>query len=475
MKSRPIESKYPPDRYEYVENVPVFKTHVRKKNGVVVKVTRDDLEETARVHNWLWDALERASPFAEGHTLDNGPDGADVPESEQPDGCGVGIKFHVGKWPLDPEPDYLFCTGVFPKDDIERIKKTFYSLSPEYYPKRHWLYPISMLKTSAPELEMPPIPFRYGVEEESYRFTLPTTFHYSQENETMPFDDKKDEKDTKPEKPADKPEDKAMVDAEKKETKGSKQDGADLNDLKQMLTQVMSQMERLAPLAENADKLMQVVQLLDEEGDGEDDLMKPDDGPKPTPEVEKGAPKPDEKDAAKEFNSPVKFETGMPSATNGSIPSFDKKESYKVTSEEAVKYKKELDATRSELSKLKTDLEATRKVSADLYKKNRKAEAEKVVYSLENEHNIAFQSPDARQEEIDLIAQLDENAVGKWVERCKVRYQKRLPNSDAVKEVAKYAVESEPDLGAKTPEEAFDRAMKEIKRRAEADNKKAVK
>jgi hypothetical protein len=462
---RSVEARYPRDKYDYIPGVPVFKTHTRLKSGKLVKVTRDDLEETAKTHNWLWDALGRASPFSEGHTLDSGPDGAEVPETDQPDVCGVGVKFYVDKWPTDPEEDYLFCTYVVPKTETERIKKTYGdgALSPEYYPSRKWLYPISLLKSSAPELEMPPIPFKYGLEEEPYQ--LPIPFHYTKETEPMnPMDEKEAEKEVETEKEAPEKEKKSPEEkAEKKESKGAKQDTSDLGEIKQMLTQLM-------PLVQNMDKIMALVQLMDEEEGGEDP-MKPAGGPekvdsKPVPaDVEKGADsKPEEKDKA--FDNPVKFDASVSSGTNGCVPGFnkDKKENYKVDkNDDVLKYKKELDAAKAELAKVKTEQQATAKVAKDLYKESRRTKAEKWVHELETVDLVQYQSEEAKQEDIEMLSGLDEDTAKIMLGRMKVRYQKKLPDATEVKNVAKYAVESEPDLGTKTPEEAHERAMQIIK------------
>jgi hypothetical protein len=455
---RNIEDYYPPSKYDYVR-ICVFRTHERIKNGRPIKVTVDDLQETADNHNDLWEKYARASPVSLGHTLDHGPGGGEIAEASQPDTAGVLVRFEVDKVPTEPDADFLFALWCRPKDKKEELSK-YVSLSPEFYPSKHLIYPASLLKSNCPELvEMPALPLLYNLElkegeEKPYRLTIDSPFHYSQETEVMPpFEEKKtDDKDAKTkEAPKKDSEEKAMDDAEKKESKGAKSDASKIDELMAMFQQYL-------PL------LQELQQMMEAEGEG-DDAMTPADGDedkpkgKPVPEPEKGQEVPAEKDSMKDAGvSPVKFDASMPSGTNGFIPSATKnKDNYKMDkTDEALKYKAELD-------KVKAELAANKKIATDLYKESRKAKAEKWVYDLESTHNIQYKSETEKNEDIEMLSQLDEDTAKVMLERMKVRYQRKLPDAAAVKDVAKYAVESEPDFTAKTPEEAHERAMAILK------------
>lgn len=457
--ARPIEAHFPPERYEYVPVV-VFRTHQRVKNGQVVKVDRQKLERIANKHNALWERYARTSPISLGHTLDG-----DVPESVQPDVAGPTVRFHVEPAP-DEEGEYFLCaTWCRPKERREELSQ-YIALSPEYYPSKDWLYPISALKSSAPELpDMPAIPIQYGVtleagEEEPYRLVIDNPFHYSTTTTTesvmnpdeMKVDDKKPA-DDKPK--SDKPEDKAKDEAEAKETKGAKTDKSELAEIKEMLAQLM-------PLVEAAPDLLQLVQLMKEEPvgpEGKEDLMQPTDKPedkKPAPAepLEKGPDNAPEKDKA--FDTPVKFDSAMGSSTNANIPSFEKDKKGYAMSDEVLKYKK----LEEDAAKYKAELDATKKIAQDLLKESRLAKAKEMVRELEEVHMIAYASDEVRQQDVKMLSELEPASAKQYVEMAKVRYQKKTPNSAAVAEVAKYAVEGEPDLNPKTPEEAHERAMK---------------
>lgn len=134
-----------------------------------------------------------------------------------------------------------------------------------------------------------------------------------------------------------------------------------------------------------------------------------------------------------------------------------------MKNDEVLKYKADLEKAQAELTKLRQDQQATQKVAKDLYKESRKTKAEKWVSDLETVDMVAYKSEKEKQEDIEMLAGLDEDTAKIMLDRMKARYQRKLPDSTSVKEVAKYAVESEPDLGTKTPEEAHERAMQIIK------------
>lgn len=458
------EELFPPDRYELVPKVCVFKTHQRVKNDRLVKVTRADLERIATTHNDRVKHSHRASPFSKGHTEDPDPE-AGVPfirEEDQPDVCGYGVRFFVEDSPSEPEESYLYCDLYLKKKDRE-ILEDWPAISPEYLPRHSLLYPIAFLKTSPPELAMPPPLHRYQQEasnERPYRVTLTNPLSYSLPPEKVMNDAEKNPTDAKKEPPKDKSEDKAVKDATKVESKGSKSDASDMSDLKQLISQ-------LTPLLEVMPQLLQLAQMMQEEGpEGDDGLMQPADKKPPTDTADKSAPdapKPPEKEptVADRNEPPVKFDSSCGSATNGFIPSdTKKKDAYKMSDDDKLKYKKEVE---SELAvKYKTELDAQKKVTDQLLKENRQAKAKEMVKDLEEVYMIQYASDEIRQQDIKMLAALEPVSAKQYCEMAKVRYAKKLPDSKSVAEVAKYAIESEPDLTPKTAEEAQARAMKII-------------
>ena len=462
-----LDKQFPPDRYELIPKVAVFKTHQKHKGGRLVKVDKEALERIAKNHNGQFVRLLRAAPFAKGHTLDEGPDGSDVPEEDQPDVVGYGVKFFVDKIESEPDEDFLFCDLYLLKSERSVLEK-YPAISPEYYPSLNQLYPISFLKSSAPELSLPPVLHRYEVEvldeDEPYQLTMQNPLQYAKEKDQM---DKKDtmkeayEKEDKSK--SDKPEkEKDVKEAQDKETKGAKQDGSDLSQLKEQMAEVMQILPALKELVE---------MLSQSEGDGEEgegepgegdedggkgedehDLLAPAQGMKGEPEAPAKTEKVDEK-------PPVKFGSSA-TATNVSVPSYTKKEDYTVDNDELVRYKAEVQA---EFAKLKAENEEVKAIAEDLNKKNRKAEAEKLVYKLENEFNIVFTTPKVRDEEVETLTELDPESAQIYFERAKVRYQKKLPNSEAVKKVVKYSADNPDDIKSLPPEEATKLADKIVK------------
>lgn len=452
---RTIESQYDPQSYDYVPIV-LFRSHERVKNGRHVKVGRTELQAIADKHNGLWERYGRASPLSLGHTLDPPSDGSSVPEVDQPDTAGVALKFYVDEVPDEPGEHFLWATWCRPKAMRQELQK-FESLSPEYYPSRHLLFPLSLLKSTCPELpDMPPPPTKYGVdlqpgEEAPYRLLIDNPVLYSQpkESDEMPTDDKMDDK-----KPTDtkSPEDKAVDKAQKSEEKGSKSDAADLQEIKAQLSQIMAVMP----------EIMELVSLMKEgpegaegQDDDSDDLLGPADA------EDKSAPTPKEKDKdvvdGKDTGSPVKCDAAMPSATNCSIPGY-KKEDYKMTDDEKLKYKAEIKAelekeAATKYAALENQYKANQKVVEKLAKESRLLKAKEMVKDLEEVHMIQYSSDAVRNEDVEMLAKLDEEAAKKYVEMAKVRYQKKLPDSTEVQKAAKYAVEGEPTIQKLSPEE----------------------
>lgn len=455
---------FPPDRFVKIPNVAIFTEHERLKNGKKVKVTKTELEKMAVNHNRLWDDLALAAPISLGHTLDTGPDGAEVPETEQPPVVGNTLNHIVGKLP--DGRDTLFA-DLYVRREHENVIRDWPGRSIEFYPNRCTYYPLSLLRSSAPELELPVI--RYEKESlpdelKPYKFHInePLTYSTSQTKETMTNCDPKDmKKNYEKDETEKKPEDAAMDTAAKAESKGAKESDSKVSDLEQKVNVLTEFMTKFAPVLE------QLASVLSDEG-GENDLMQTDgakppmDDKKPSPMPEKGESKPEEKDERKSFEKPVSFEAGMGSSTNGFVAGdSNKKDNYKMSNEEVVKFRKQIeDEVAAKYKVLETELAATKKVADQLNKDNRLAKAKEMVKELEEVHNIKYKSDAIRQKDIEIIAKLTPEAAKEFVEMAKDRYERKLPDSASVKEVAKYAVEGEPDVGAKTPEEAWERAQK---------------
>ena len=456
MKRNP-QDYFPPDRFEVYPKIAVFKVHQRVKGGRNITVTKEDLLKMADNHNRLWDELGLAAPISLGHTLDHGPDGAEVPEDEQPRIVGNTLNHFVGKLPNGE--DALFA-DLYIRQEDKHVVRDWPGRSVEYYPNRHSYYPLSLLRSSAPELELPVIKYEKEAlpdDLKPYTFEMNEPFAYSQTQESESMDKNCDPKDMKKDyekEPMDKPEDKKPEDAAKdkavkEESKGAKEDKASTSDLESKVNTLMS----FLPVLEQLAAMLSEEGPEGAEGEGKDDLMSPSD--KPSPPMDK----PSEKDEAKSFEKPVNFEAGMGSATNGYVPGYTKdKDNYKMTNEEVAKYKKQ----EEDLAKYKAELDATKKIATDLLKKSRLAEAKEMVRELEEVHNIKYASDVERNEDIEMLAALEPKSAKAYVERAKVRYQKKLPDAAGVQEVAKYAVTEEPDLMAKTPEEAQQRALKMI-------------
>lgn len=445
-----IEKLFPPERYELIPRVAVFKTHERHKGGRLVKVTKTELEKIAKNHNGQFARLGRAAPFSKGHTLDEGPDGADVPEEDQPDVVGYGVRFYVDKVPEEPNEDFLFCDLYLMKKDRDVLEQ-YPAISPEYYPSLNQLYPISFLKSSAPELSLPPVLHRYGVEvaeeDEPYSLTMKNPLTYTKEKDVMDKNEKvKCEADEK---------DKDVKDAQVKETKGAKEDGADLAALKDQVAEIM----QFLPVLKELSQMLSAEGSEDDEGEEDEKAGKDkskdkpeeadeDESKDPLVPLDAGAMKDQKVDDKK---SPVKFDAGMASATNGYVPSNTKKENYKVDNDELLKYKAEV---KAEMDALKAKSQEAIQLAETLQKKNRRVEAEKLVYELENKYNILFASPVIREEEIVALTELDPDSAKIYYERAKVRYQKKTPDAEGAKKAVKYSTENPDDIKSLPPEDA---------------------
>lgn len=453
---------FPESEFVRVPSVPVFKEHKRRKSGRDVEVKKADLDAIANNVNREFSELGVAVPLTLGHTKDTS-DGSEVSETDQPEIVGWSVNYRTDK--LQNGEDALYCDWYVRKEHSDVIRR-YPTRSVEYYVGRQTVWPVALLKSTCPELSLPILKYRYGKElqpgeEPPIQFEISVPYSVStspKESDEMPTDDKMDDK-----KPTDtkSPEDKAVDKAQKSEEKGSKSDAADLQEIKAQLSQIMAVMP----------EIMELVSLMKEgpegaegQDDDSDDLLGPADA------EDKSAPTPKEKDKdvvdGKDTGSPVKCDAAMPSATNCSIPGY-KKEDYKMTDDEKLKYKAEIKAelekeAATKYAALENQYKANQKVVEKLAKESRLLKAKEMVKDLEEVHMIQYSSDAVRNEDVEMLAKLDEEAAKKYVEMAKVRYQKKLPDSTEVQKVAKYAVEGEPDFAAKTPEEAQERALKAL-------------
>lgn len=425
------ETEFDPDKYVRIPSVAVFKEHERVKGGRSIKVTRKDLQQIADNHNQKFRLLGVGVPLSYGHTLD----GDDVLEENQPELLGFCVNFSVDKLPTGE--DALFGDFYLPKNKADWILDNLPTRSVEYFPNSQRLHPIALLKTSAPELDLPVI--RYTGEDAPYRFTLSDPIPYSEQKQMAndKMDCKKDEKDEDKKKYEDDADTAPMEKAKKDATQGEVSKKSELADLTEKVDQLMAGFSKFLPLLEQLEGLM------DEEGA---DPMKPAEaGPEGAGEEEAEEPekpmdkKPEEKDSAKKVEGdPVKF-MGMPSTTNTSIPS-DKKEDYKMN-DEAVKYKKEVETLRSELAKYKQESAKRDAILNQLAADKKLNEAKEYVRRLEDEEMVAYASDEVRQADVALFAKLDSDAAENYFKMAKDRYQKKAP---ATSGAAKYQAQEAP-------------------------------
>lgn len=450
------EAEFDLEKYERIPSVAVFKEHERVKGGRSIKVTRKDLEQIAANHNRKFRELGVGVPLSYGHTLDSGPAGAEVPEKDQPELLGWCVNFTVDRLPTGE--DALFGDFYLPKDKAKWVLDNLPTRSVEYFPNSQRLHPIALLKTSAPELDLPVI--RYSGEDAPYRYSISEPISPC---ETKMADDKKDEK-KKYEDGAEAP----MEKAEKDATKGATTDKAEIADLKQQMAEVMAMLSKVMPVVEQLGSL-----LSEEEGGAEGDLMQPagkSDAKPPMAgeeeEDEEEEKKPNEKDSAKASEGPpVKFEGSLGSATNGFIPSDTKEKDKFMTTDEVVKYKKRVDTLEAEIAKYKKEQAAKDAALNELVKDKKRAQAEALVRKLEEEEMVQYASEEAKERDVRLFASMDPDAAKNYYDIAKTSFQKKAP---VASEAAKYQVKNDIDLSAIDPIKFADEAVKKGLSYAEA-------
>lgn len=435
------EAEFNPDKYQRIPSVAVFKEHERVKGGRSIKVTRKDLQQIADNHNRKFKELGVGVPLSYGHTLDTGPNGAEVPEKDQPELLGWCVNFKVDRLPSGE--DALFGDFYLPKDKAQWVLDNLPTRSVEYFPNSQRLHPIALLKTSAPELDLPVI--RYSGEDAPYLYSISEPITPS-ENSMSNCDTKKE--DMKDDKKKYEDDDAAMEKAEKGVTKGAVEDKAAVGQLQQQMAQVMEMLSKVMPVVEQLGSLLSE----DAEGGAEGDLMQPAGKPegKPEPnemeeEEEDPKDKPKEMDSAKKSEGPpVKFEGSLASPTNVSIPSNEKEKDHYAMNDDAIKYKKKVESMEAELLKYKKEQAAKDALLNELVKDKKKAVAKELVRKLEEEEMVQYASEEVRQADVKFFETLDAEAQKNYFDMAKVRYQKKLPQSpDAVK----YQVAGNPQLG----------------------------
>lgn len=432
------EVEFDPNKYQRIPSVAVFKEHERVKSGRSIKVTRKDLEQIADNHNRKFKELGVGVPLSYGHTLDTGPDGAEVPEKDQPELLGWCVNFKVDRLPSGE--DALFGDFYLPKDKAQWVLDNLPTRSVEYFPNSQRLHPIALLKTSAPELDLPVI--RYAGEDAPYRYSFSEPITYS-ENSMSNCDNKKEDMKEDDKKKKYEENDQAMDKAEKEVTKGATGDKAEIGELKQQMAQVMQMLSQVMPVIEQIGGL-----LSEEEGGAEGDLMQPAGKPegKPEPkEMEEEDPKdkPKEMDSAKKSEGPpVKFEGSMASPTNSTIPSYEK-DKFSMN-DEALKYKKKVESMEAELAKYKKEQATKDALLNELVKDKKAAVAKELVRKLEDEEMVQYASEEVRQADIKFFETLDAEAQKNYFDMAKVRYQKKTPQAA---EAVKYQAVGNPQLG----------------------------
>lgn len=443
----------PTDEYVVVPNVPLLDTHqtTDPKTGKRIDVDEEMLEEVTENCNRKMEETGDAVPFVIGHTKDG-----DVDESKQPEIIGYYVKYRMGQL-LNTDRQAIHGDLFLPKKNIP-IARKFPRRSVEFWLGRRDLDPVSALGASTPERSLGllrlgridatpterPLKFsRADNGELVYRYSIPVpiSLPISPDESSLvskvkkyEADDKDDEKTPADDKKA------AEKDAVASETKTSKSVEGKLDQLLQMFEAFMSM------LTEGGDEQQ------DEETEDQDDK----DGSKDKGDDEETEddPKGKQQDLlgpvdpeSRRFHEsgPVKFE--YPSATNTSVPSFNKESKTKMSrdTDEVLKYKKEVDSLRAEQAKDKA-------VINDLVKKYKRKEAESLMTTLEAE-GLVFGDKDLREKELNLMANLSDESLKEYVTRARKLYQRKTPDATALNDVLQYSRTPNTDSPLKNPAE----------------------
>lgn len=416
------DALFPPDKFVKIPGVWVFVEHESDGSGnKPKKVTKKDLEETAKVNNEIFS--ERGVPCALsiGHTKDEVER-----EEDQPEIVGWGVKYRVA--PFLNTGRYGLQQDWYVQKDREDVIAAFPHRSPEWYYRTKEMPSVALLR-SHPHNLLPILRYDKSSHEEPYR---PLITNPSLSPVEMSAMDKT-----------------PLLDPTAQAQVGEM---APIKELESKVAALAEQVTTMLPV------FLHLKEMLDqpEEGDDDkdeddaDDLMGPDKkDKKPEPKKEKEKDKEDVKDDKKD-EEPVKFNAAAAGPTNSFVPTYDKKEPVKMNrdNDDVLKYKREL--------------ESVKKQNAEFALKFARMTAEKKVSELEDEKGpfrIDFGSPEARAEEVELFAKLaavDESTLDAHVGRVVKYYRQKpepKPDSAGVFDVARYARTDSEQTGFRSAED----------------------
>jgi len=372
---------FPPTRFIKIKDVPVFDEHENKGvNGKPRKITKEMLVKLARNCNKKFEEVGAATPLSLGHTIEG------KPEEEQPPVVGWAVNFRVGPL-LKTGRDALYCDWYIRKKHEDVIDE-YPNRSIELWPSRLDISPIALLKSTAPERDLPILKYQSeSPDEEPYRYIFSFPLKYER-LETM--DSEKDKQ--------------VMSDAEMGETSSVKDLAAQVGELNEKFDAFLQMFTQLIQGEEEGGE---------GEGDGED-LMKPEANPETT---DKGATdKPvnmdsgnTEEEEPEPEEEPVKNNASMSGPDNVYNPTPETKEKMsRANNEQKVDYQKLVaEAVTKATSLLTEENKNIRAENKEIVKKFNRMQAEKAVATLESKpYNIDFGDDSEKETETQFFADL---------------------------------------------------------------------
>lgn len=379
-----MHSPFNSEEYVTVPDVPILDEHVltARDGDVEAVVDAAFLEDVADNCNGRFAATGDAVPLVIGHTK------ADAAETQQPPIVGYATDFKVGDFGGTGRQAIYATFHV--RREREAVLRDYPRRSVELWVRKREIDPISLLGATTPERDLGIL--RYNRRSDS------STLHYRRECPSMPM----------PKQYASDSD--AVADAEKNETSEVRELSSKFDKLMQMLAPLMQALnappegEGEGDAEETADAGVGEGAVEDgetqPEDDGDDDLLGADDSEGEDADADAESD-PDTKEAAKFRDNPVRFGTAGGNSTY--LP--------KVT---------KMARKDDDVVKLQRQLDSQARDNADLKLKLSRLEAEKTIAGLESE---GYQFSD-RNEEIDMLARLDEKVKGKFIEKIKRDYRR---------------------------------------------------
>lgn len=373
------------EEYVTVPDVPILDEHVltARDGDVEAVVDAAFLEDVADNCNARFAATGDAVPLVIGHTK------ADAAETEQPPIVGYATDFKVGDFGGTGRQAIYATFHV--RREREQVLRDYPRRSVELWVRKREIDPISLLGATTPERDLGIL--RYNRRSDS------STLHYRRECPSMPM----------PKQYAADP----VAEAETNETSEVRELSSKFDKLMQMLAPLMQALnespEGEGDAEETADADAGVGEGVVEDGDtqpadesADDDLLGADDSEGEDADADaESDPDDEKKEAAKFRDNPVRFGTAGGNSTY--LPQVTK-----------------MARKDDDVVKLQRQLDSQARDNADLKLKLSRLEAEKTIAGLESE---GYQFSD-RNEEIDMLARLDEKVKSKFIEKIKRDYRR---------------------------------------------------